>query len=80
VPANNATNHKPVNKELLSDADVKFAIVNALAFYAEFHDNALEDVDLKFWRRCFNADASDLKERHDLTVDRLSTEMANYHG
>ena len=69
-----------MNKELMSDAHVKFAIVNALAFYAEFHDNALEDVDLKFWRRCFNADASDLKEHHDLTVDRLSTKMANHHA
>ena len=79
MPAQTNT-HKIMNKELLSDADVKFAIVNALAFYAEFHDNALEDVDLKFWRRCFNADASDLKEHHDLTVDRLSTKMANHHG
>ena len=74
------TNHKIINKELLSDAHVKFAIVNALAFYAEFHDNALEDVDLKFWRRCFNDDASDLKEHHALTVDGLSTKMANHHG
>ena len=69
-----------MNKELLSHANVNFAIVNALTFYAEFHDNALEDVDLKFWRQCFNADASDLKEHLDLTVDGLSTEMANHHG
>ena len=74
------TNHKIMNKELLSNADVKFAIVNALNFYAEFHDNALEDVDLKFWRRCFNADASDLKEHHGLTVDRLATKMDNHHA
>jgi hypothetical protein len=58
---------------------MKYAIVNALAFYAEFHGNALGDIDFKFWRQCFDADLEDLEENLSLSVDELSTQIANYY-
>ena len=68
-----------LDSEPCSSVDRKHAIVNALAFYAEFHGNALEDVDLKFWRQCFDADSKDLEENLCLSVDEVSTQIANYY-
>ena len=68
-----------LDSEPCSSVDRKHAIVNALAFYAEFHGNALEDVDFKFWRQCFDTDSKDLEENLCLSVDEVSTQIANYY-
>ena len=68
-----------LDSEPCLSVDRKHAIVNALAFYAEFHGNALEDVDFKFWRQCFDADSKDLEENLCLSVDDVSTQIANYY-
>lgn len=60
------------------DVDRKYAIINALAFYAEFHNNRIKDMDFEYWQACFNADSIDLKEAHGLSVNDLSTQLSNY--
>ena len=62
----------------LSDVDFKYVVVNALAFYAEFHTSSIEEVDFKFWRDCFDADTADLKQNHGLSVDSTASKIANY--
>jgi len=64
--------------DFLSDPDLKHVIVNALAFYSEFHTSSIEDVEFKFWRECFDADSFDLAENHGLSVDKTASKVANY--
>ena len=63
--------------EILLDPHFKNAIVNALAFYSEFHTSSIEDVEFKFWRECFDADSVDLSESHALSVDKTASKIAN---
>lgn len=64
--------------DFLSDVDFKYVVVNALAFYAQFHTSPIEEVELKFWRECYDADVADLKQNHQLSVDSTASKIANY--